>query len=364
MFGPLDFGTILGRSFSLVWKNPVPLLAVAGVITLIANVIANVLTTAAQSAAGLDAVSPANSSGIDGSFVGLFIGALVLQMVVAVGSQVITQGFALYNLRAVFLGDRATTSDLWNLLGRSWQRLLLLGLVFVGMGIAYGIVLGGAMLFIMGFMFSAGSSSAALFVTVPLAMLMIFALMVPLVWLMTRLSLASSVIVFEGAPVRAALRRSWHLSRGRFWRIFGIQIVLSLVFGVAGGILVVIVSLFAVIADPPSTNDVSVGILPTILGSIPLYAASAFGALLTSSATGLLYVDARFREDWLWTTLNGYAAARMSGVPAAQLPDPFITPPAPPAPPANPAPPAGGPTPPFPPADPTPPAPHTGFPGN
>src|SRR5690606_636634 len=54
------------------------------------------------------------------------------------------------------------------------------------------------------------------------------------VWLWVRLSLAAPALMLERQGVRQAMRRSWKLVGGSWWRVFGIQLlVLVLVFVVA-----------------------------------------------------------------------------------------------------------------------------------
>ena len=51
------------------------------------------------------------------------------------------------------------------------------------------------------------------------------AAIVVLVWVSVSLSLAAPAYVLEGVGVTEALRRSWWLVTGRFWPVFGIQLL-------------------------------------------------------------------------------------------------------------------------------------------
>jgi hypothetical protein len=48
---------------------------------------------------------------------------------------------------------------------------------------------------------------------------------------------------------------------------------------------------------------------------------------VSANASGLLFVDARLRQDLFGQSLRGYANARAAGVPATELHDPFVAPP-------------------------------------
>src|SRR5262249_60338781 len=45
------------------------------------------------------------------------------------------------------------------------------------------------------------------------------------VWIWIRFSLAAPAVILEGAGPIAALRRSWQLVRGSWWRVFGISLL-------------------------------------------------------------------------------------------------------------------------------------------
>ena len=54
------------------------------------------------------------------------------------------------------------------------------------------------------------------------------ALVWPAVWLSTKWSIAPAAVVMDGVPGEVAMRRSWELTTGRFWRTFLFQLVLLL----------------------------------------------------------------------------------------------------------------------------------------
>ena len=83
-------------------------------------------------------------------------------------------------------------------------------------------------------------------------------------------------------------------------------------------------------------------VLTAVLQVLPTFV-QLFSSALTTSASSIVYVDARMRTDGLAQSLQWYAAQREAGVPADQLPDPFApaaTSPAQTAPAQFPAPPA------------------------
>ena len=57
------------------------------------------------------------------------------------------------------------------------------------------------------------------------------------IWISIRLTLAVPAVVLEGAGPVEALRRSWQLVGGSWWRVFGITLLAGIVVAIIGGIL-------------------------------------------------------------------------------------------------------------------------------
>src|SRR5436190_1023136 len=66
------------------------------------------------------------------------------------------------------------------------------------------------------------------------------AILVGYVWVYVRLIFAATVVALEERTARVAIRRSWGLTRGQFWRLFGLLMLTAVVF------LVVALPLFVV----------------------------------------------------------------------------------------------------------------------
>lgn len=146
-----------------------------------------------------------------------------------------------------------------------------------------------------------------------------------------RLVLAGTVVLLEGRhapdvglyiPVRVgiwgALRRSWRLVRGKFWRVFGILLFGGLVVNIVGYALQFGIS--ALIITVGSWADGSGGSGATVV-TIAVAAAAGLATVLTliaslafmSAVQALIYLDLRVRREGLDLWLR--PALRTGGTP-------------------------------------------------
>jgi hypothetical protein len=142
-------------------------------------------------------------------------------------------------------------------------------------------------------------------------LLLLFVLMAPLflcfpvgIWLGVRWVAAIPVMLAEGTGPIRALDRSWTLSRGNFWRVFGILLLMYLLQSVVSGALGVF-SLPLAVAVP---------FVPAVVrGAIVLTIEAVAGAVvqpLIYLTVVLLYFDLRIRrEDFDLDQLARQAAA-------------------------------------------------------
>ena len=94
-----------------------------------------------------------------------------------------------------------------------------------------------------------------------------------------------AVVVLESVSAGGAMRRSWHLSRGRVGKILGTLLLAWLVFGVAFIALALIGQLF--------------GGLSRVLASVVASVASCLAYPIISIVSMLLYYDARVVKEGL-----------------------------------------------------------------
>ncbi len=143
-----------------------------------------------------------------------------------------------------------------------------------------------------------------------------FAAALALIWVSVRLALVPVLLVSQSLTIRDAVARSWRLTRGSWWRIFGIMLVVAVVVSVLGSI---VSSIPGVVASVPgSTGGAWLLMVLTMIVNVLVSAASM---LILQVLLTLLQVDLRIRHERLdqalLVELNDPAAHAIPGHDAA-----------------------------------------------
>jgi hypothetical protein len=189
----------------------------------------------------------------------------------------------------------------------------------------------------------------------------LLALIVGSAWIGTKTALVPSILVLERFSLRAAIARSWRLTRLNFWRVFGTIALVGIIVSAAGNIVSAPVTIFGQFAGGlfPSggassgsgmpfggapfgsmpfggtpfgssggSHAIALGIgrlLPVLIASAAANLVSviitAVGVIVQSATVALLYIDLRIRSERLDLELVRYVKLRDEGV--TPLPDPY-----------------------------------------
>jgi MFS family permease len=199
---------------------------------------------------------------------------------------------------------RAARPQLWRLLGLT----LLVGLICVGIALA-----GLLPAIIVALAGDTGSPNNGLDVLAFFGFLAGFG---TTIWMYIKLSLAAPALMLEKQGIKAALARSRKLTRGSWWRIFGITLLGMILSAILNLIIAVP---FTVIAgtsgSSPFGSPASGTVQPMSFAALLVIAiGGVLGATLTapvqSGINVLLYVDQRIRREALDLEL-----ARAAGLP-------------------------------------------------
>jgi hypothetical protein len=333
---PLTLGNILGASFRVLRRNPRPVVGTSLIIHVIIAAVTIVASLFVGIGSAIDSLMRVASEGEPSvsaatSFLGTALLADGVQFLIAalglVGGMLL-QGIISIEIARGTVGERLTFAQLWR--GARGRIGALVGWAFAIVGIIIGVALVFVLIAVLvgvGVTAAGGGTGATIgFVFLTFAVIFLGGGVLG-AWLWTKLSFVPNALVIERLTLGRAMKRSWTLVRGYFWRTFGIQLLVTAMVAIATSIVtapVGIVAEFVVIAanptDPTSGLASAYGtiqVVSSIIGAI----IGTIGAIITSSTTTLLYIDLRIRKEGLDLALLRFVDARQAG--ATDVPDPY-----------------------------------------
>ncbi|MFF4349015.1 glycerophosphoryl diester phosphodiesterase membrane domain-containing protein [Streptomyces sp. NPDC001530] len=306
---PLGVGEILDGAVSTMrtyWRTVLGISLAVAVVTEIAVILLQGFVL--DDSASTDALNdPSATVGELSRALGdVMLSSGVVLLITLLGTIVATALLTTVTSRAV-LGKSVTTAEAWR--DARPQLPKLFGLTFLLPLIAVGAVAVGTLPGVLAALAGAGDAG------VTLAVLGGLAAGVVALWLMIRFSLASPALMLEKQGILKSMSRSAKLVRGSWWRVFGIQLLATIIANIVASIVVIP---FAFLAAALSGDGVS-GFLNSGSGNlgwtflIVSGVGSVIGSMLTfpitAGVTVLLYIDQRIRREALDLDL-----ARAAGV--------------------------------------------------
>jgi hypothetical protein len=314
---PLALGEILDGAFQAIRTNPRTMLGVSALVLVVTTVIG--LIPQFYLMLQLRSLGDLGPEVTDDQ-----IGEVLLPMLTAFGglgvstllkllATTVLSAFLVVAVGDAVIGRRMAPRGLWQrirprvgaVIGLSLLSLLIPSLVAVagvGAAIALGVA-GGA----------AGTGGGATALVVVLAVLVTLA---ATVWIAVRIALAGPALLLERVGVSQALRRSWLLVGGSWWRVFGIILLTSVITGIGAGVVSLPFSqtgsVLAMSGDPASPATLRV-LLGTVLGGIGEIVGGTVMTPFSAAVTSLLYIDRRMRAEGLDIELTRAAQSPTSG---------------------------------------------------
>ncbi|MEZ0449610.1 glycerophosphoryl diester phosphodiesterase membrane domain-containing protein [Cellulomonas sp. ICMP 17802] len=287
---PLGMGEIYDGAFRAVRANPRVMFGLAALVVTLAVTLQSVIQWYVRgiAAAGLTDIStdidPSGQMGMAdqlGSSFGLAVGAPVT----AIATTVLT-GLLIVSVSRSVLGQVATVGEVL----RSWRVWLVVGFTLLT-GLAWVVVLGAVVGSVVAL---ATNNQIALAVVV--GVLGALLVLVLGVWFSTRTLLVPPALMLEGKKFWPTITRAWRLTRGSFWRLFGIYLLTSVLASIIAQIIVVpatlITSLF--LRDPTATSFGSIVVI-----GVANIIASTLSTTFLAAVVALLYIDVRMRREGL-----------------------------------------------------------------
>jgi hypothetical protein len=241
---------------------------------------------------------------VGGGISGFLVPALVQALAV-----VVLSGVLILAVSEAVLGRRPTIGQVW-----AKARPRILPLIGLSLLTALLTLLGSALLVGPGLALLAVSGEAAavaLIVGIPLAIVL-----AALVYV--RLAFAAPALLLENLGIVAAMRRSWRLVRGSWWRVLGVLLLTTIIASIANGLLQtpfsIIGAVIAAAVAPGDAGGSTAAITPAVVitsvsGNIGTVIASTVTAPFSAAVTALLYIDLRIRREGLDVALARAAEA-------------------------------------------------------
>ncbi|HEU5222285.1 MAG TPA: glycerophosphoryl diester phosphodiesterase membrane domain-containing protein [Candidatus Lumbricidophila sp.] len=330
---PLGFGALLAAPFRALRRNTGPqfgsavlvqLVTVLAVVPILAFVYVPLLSRVAngETRYALEFVSGA---------VGWSLVFLMFTVIAGVILATFLQAVLVIDIASGTLGEKWRIGALWRRAARSfWPVLgasLLMGLAFlIGGGIIIGIFVAVMLIATTGAGSNSGTDVGVAGAGIAVIFLGFLLLLVGYGWLGTRLAVVSSAIVLERIGPVQAIRRSWQLTRGYFWRTFGVIVLVAVIMSCASQVVSTPVSLIFTIAastfDPTNagsfTGAMIVGLI--LIALVGLITGAVTQAVQTS-LNAVIYIDLRMRKEALDLTLERHVIDREAGLPTT---DPYL----------------------------------------
>lgn len=330
---PLDVGTIVGAPFTMLRRNPRPTFGASLLVQLIVQILTAAVVTGvaaiAFSRVTFDINSPDSLGSTENSQ--LFAGAVavtalsaVIPALLGVLATGVMQGLLVLEVSRETLGEKLSFRQLWargrgRLLAVAGYQLLVSAGTIGVVGVFAGIV---ALIIVAG-----NASAAAIVIGVLVGLVGGLGIAVLFVWIGTKIAFVPSIMMLERLTMGAALRRSWRLTRGAFWKVFGVTLLVAVVLNFASSIASAPLQFLSPIATSifsPTGDDTGAIVVLVVGGIITVALTLSVGAIVLvaqSSTAALLYLDQRMRKEGLDLELSRYVEGRQTG---ADLADPYL----------------------------------------
>ncbi|MDO4665773.1 MAG: glycerophosphoryl diester phosphodiesterase membrane domain-containing protein [Actinomycetaceae bacterium] len=283
---PLNLGDILTGTFQLFRFNIKPTLAYSALVTIFINIIFLPLTVFFS--AQLSSYIPENvktnqSAGMHTLF--LFSAAPT-----TIATALLVPALTYVTLQAV-LGNKVTISE-------TWKTIKGTVLTYISAVIILGILLSLIFVIVVVEAFAIYTTTGSDSITIITTLASLFVATIFYIFLAVRFIFTGPTVVLERRSVFAALKRSWQLTKGNEWRIFGITLLGSLLIAfVMNVVLVPLTVAFTLLPIILGTKGSSAAVITTLITSLSSIISNIVTAPWNNALTTLLYTDVRFRDE-------------------------------------------------------------------
>ncbi|MFG3150421.1 glycerophosphoryl diester phosphodiesterase membrane domain-containing protein [Streptomyces sp. NPDC048219] len=310
---PLGVGEILDGAVSTMRTHWRTVLGISLTVAIFTEIIVVLLQGLVLDDTATDALNDpdATLSELTDALTTTTVNSGVVFLISLIGTVVATALLTTVTSRAV-LGRQVTTREAWR--DARPQVLKLFGLIVLLLLMVTGILL---VAMLPGLLVTATAGGEA---GVGLAALGFLAGGVVAVWLMVRFSLASPALMLEKQGIKKAMSRSTKLVTGSWWRVFGIQLLATVIANIVASIIVIPFSFLAATLSGDGVGGFlegggDLGWTFLVVSGIGSVIGSMITFPITAGVTVLLYIDQRIRREALDLELARAAGLQGPGSP-------------------------------------------------
>ncbi|MFD3687230.1 glycerophosphoryl diester phosphodiesterase membrane domain-containing protein [Nocardiopsis sp. NPDC058631] len=327
---PLTLGDILNGAFSLIRSNPRTTVGLSLIVMAVASIVSSVGFSGYMADYGTfldqvltDPVSVDPDSPFP--FSAWSIAAVYGGSLLSYAGIILVTGLLTTVIGLAVLGRKLSPSQAWAAVrDRLWSVLglaLLQILISFGLTLVLATVVVGGM--VLGFvLIGTGGEGAGIAVVVLSLLLGLGGGIALFAWITIRLYFAMPIVVLERLGPGQALARSWRLTQGSWWRVFGIVLLASMLIGFVSSLLSTPFTLIAVVPSFVFPGEAWAAVVSGAVMFVANVLVYSITTPFTVGVTTLLYVDLRMRREGLDLKLHSAAQAGYEAGPEIYLPEP------------------------------------------
>ncbi|TAP45582.1 hypothetical protein [Arthrobacter sp. S39] len=294
---PLMFGEIIDGSFQTIRRNARAMLGAALLAQSLAVVLTAVLTAGSvASAASLETWIKSLNEQDMVSMGFTVLAAVLLVAVLTVFLAAVLQGAMVVPVARSVLNRTTGFRQMWALARSRAGALIRLACLMV-----LGWLVGAALFVGLMVLVIAALGGVGALILIPLG----FGGIALSVWIYIKILVAPAAVVIEELGAVDGLRRSWQLTRGNWWRILGITLVVSIMVAFIAQVVTIPVSLlpayYTSVVSPHGGPDeaIAAGVAIALATAVISALVGAVGYAFQTAVMALLYLDLRMRKDGL-----------------------------------------------------------------
>ncbi|MEU2202407.1 glycerophosphoryl diester phosphodiesterase membrane domain-containing protein [Isoptericola sp. NPDC019482] len=310
---PLSLGEIYDGAFTAIRHNPKVMLGAATLVILVATVlgvlVAQLIVPAISSSfSSLTATDPELADlGFDNLMAQAVATSLGTSLTMLL-AQPVVEGILTVSVSQSVIGRKLSLGEVWERLQGRVGRLVGWSLLRTVAGAVVTFVW-----FLVLVLLVALVADRSVGAAIGLGFVLALGYVVLFVWLGVRVGLVAPALALEGQGLGRTIGRAWRLTRGSFWRLFGIYLLALVIVSAAAYIITIPLSVIAGMVGGAGGSIETFTTATLVVSVLSSVITAAITVIFVASVVALLYIDVRMRREGLDVQLAASAQANDGG---------------------------------------------------